>query len=79
MVSVGTWSHPNRFAYSRSELPRLPETFLEAFDLLNKSEEAMRLLPRETVAAYLSILKVERNIVVTSASDWERDRYMGAV
>lgn len=66
-------------AYARTELSRLPETFLEAFDLLSKSDEAMRLLPRETVAAYLSILRIERNVVVTSASDWERDRYMGAV
>lgn len=66
-------------AYARTELPRLPETFLEAFDLLDKSGEAMRLLPQETVTAYLSVLRVERNVVVTSASDWERARYMGAV
>jgi glutamine synthetase len=66
-------------AYSRTELPRLPETFLEAFDLLNRGVEAARLLPKETVAAYLTMLRAERNVVVTSASDWERDRYMGAV
>lgn len=66
-------------AYARTELPRLPETFLEAFDLLAKSRDAMRLLPEETVTAYLAVLRVERNVVVTSASDWERARYMGAV
>lgn len=66
-------------AYSRTELPRLPETFLEAFDLLHKSGEAVRLLPKETVVSYLTILRAERDVLVTSASDWERNRYLGAV
>lgn len=71
--------HVRGNAYARTDLPRLPETFLEAFDLLRDSGEAVRLLPKETVAAYLGTLRAERDVVVTSASDWERDRYMGAV
>ena len=66
-------------AYSHTELPRLPETFLEAFDYLQGSEEALRLLPKETVTAYIDILREERTLAITSASDWERNRYMGRV
>jgi glutamine synthetase len=58
-----------------AEAPRLPRTFLEAYELLDRSAGARQLLGAELVDAYLAALAPEVEIFVTSASDWERRRY----
>lgn len=57
------------------DLPTLPRTFVEAHDRLRDSALAERLLPGELVAAYLEMLVPEVELSITSASDWERERY----
>jgi glutamine synthetase len=57
------------------DLPRLPRTFLEAYELLDAGEAARRLLGGEIVDLYLRTLAPEIEVFLTSASDWERSRY----
>lgn len=63
-------------AYEQN-LPQLPRTFVEAFDALRGSELAARLLPARLLDAYLEALAPELELVITSAADWERERYGG--
>jgi glutamine synthetase len=57
------------------DLPRLPRTFLEAYELFRESEVARDLLGADIVDAYLETLAPEIDVHLTSASDWERSRY----
>lgn len=57
------------------DLPTLPRTFVEAYDLLRDSELAARLLPAGLIDAYLTALAPEVDAAITYSSDWERDRY----
>lgn len=66
-------------AYADLSLPRVPRTFVEAFELFAADPEVRRLLPAETVEAYVNALTPEFETCVTSPADWERERYMGAV
>lgn len=65
-------------AYERADLEEVPKTFLEAFDLM-QAGVAGKLLGEETVMAYLDVLREERTVVLTSSSDWERQRYMSSM
>ena len=66
-------------AYARDDLPSLPRSFLEAFTLLNESAAARDVLGDETIASYLEVLRRERDVLLRSATDWERDRYLASV
>lgn len=66
-------------AYARNDLPELPRSFLQAFELLDGSAAARSALGEETIASYLGVLQRERTVLLRSASDWERDRYLFAV
>jgi glutamine synthetase len=57
------------------DLPTLPRTFVEAFDRLEGSESARRLLPRPLLEAYMAALRPEMDLAITSSADWERRRY----
>lgn len=57
------------------DLERLPVTFLEAYDLFQASSAARALLGEATVDAYLAALAPEVEVMITSAADWERQRY----
>jgi glutamine synthetase len=61
-------------AYAQ-DLPPLPRTFLEAYDRLQGSELARRLLPAPLLAAYLAVLAPEIEALMVSSADWERARY----
>jgi glutamine synthetase len=61
-------------AYAQ-DLPALPRTFVEAYERLQGSELAARLLPRELLAAYLEVLAPEVELAILSSADWERERY----
>lgn len=61
-------------AYAQ-DLPQLPRTFLEAFERLEVSELAARLLPPELLDAYLLALRPEIEVLICSSADWERARY----
>jgi glutamine synthetase len=63
-------------AYARDDIPELPRSFLQAYELLDGSAAARAALGEETVASYLGVLQRERDILLRSASDWERDRYL---
>jgi glutamine synthetase len=65
-------------AYGRDDLELVPTTFLEAFDRL-EGGVAGELLGKETVQAYLAVLREERTVLLTSSSDWERERYMSSM
>lgn len=62
-------------AYERDDLPALPRTFVEAYDALQGSELAARLLPRPLLDSYLAALAPELELAIVCSSDWERDRY----
>jgi glutamine synthetase len=66
-------------AYARTDLPSLPRTFLDAFELLSDSEHARTLLGPETHAAYLTVLDRERDFLLRTPTDWERERYLASV
>ena len=66
-------------AYARDDLPSLPRSFLEAFNLMEESAAARDALGDETIASYLEVLRRERDMLLRSATDWERDRYMASV
>ena len=66
-------------SYSREDIPRLPRTFLEAFDLLATSAAARSCIGEETVMSYLEILGREREILLRTATDWERTRYLSSI
>jgi glutamine synthetase len=57
------------------DLPKLPRTFIEAYELFEASEAARGLLGADIVEAYLKTLAPEIDVFLTSASDWERSRY----
>jgi glutamine synthetase len=66
-------------SYSREDLPTLPRTFLEAYDQLATSAAAKSCIGQETVASYLEILGREREVLLHTAADWERARYLSSV
>lgn len=66
-------------AYAHPGPPPLPVTFLEAFSLLEGDAAARALVGSETTDAYLRALAAERDLVIASSADWERDRYLGHV
>jgi glutamine synthetase len=75
------WSPPDPVtgnAYTRADLPLLPESFPEAVDLLASSDLARTALG-PVIDALLGVLRPERAVLVTSSTDWERDRYMSVV
>lgn len=75
------WSPPDPVtgnAYTRTDLPLLPESFPEAVDLLASSDLAHAALG-PVIDALLRVLRPERTVLVTSSTDWERDRYMSVV
>ncbi len=61
-------------AYAQ-DLPVLPRTYLEAYESLQRSELASRLIPAPLLEAYLSVLEPELELSIVSAADWERERY----
>jgi len=63
-------------AYATPGLDTLPFTFFEAYDRLSSSDAARRLVGEETVEAYLAVLRAERDVLLSSSADWERERYM---
>jgi glutamine synthetase len=65
-------------AYERDDLELVPRSFLEAFDRF-EGGVAGELLGKETVRAYLDVLGEERTVLLTSSSDWERQRYMSSM
>ena len=65
-------------AYDRADLEPVPKTFLEAFDLMDAGRAAT-LLGKETVRAYLDVLREERTVLLLSSTDWERQRYMSSM
>lgn len=75
------WTPPDPVtgnAYTRTDLPLLPESFPEALDLLASSDLARTALGPVT-DALLGVLRPERTVLITSSADWERDRYMSVV
>jgi glutamine synthetase len=66
-------------AYARKDLPELPRTFLNAYDLLDGSEAARAALGGETIGSYLGILGREREVQLRTAPEWERARYLSSV
>src|SRR5712692_5593137 len=54
-------------AYARVDLPELPRTFLDAYDLLDRSEAARAALGRETIGSHLGILGREREVLLRTA------------
>lgn len=66
-------------AYARTDLERLPRSYLDAFDRLERSTAIRAALGGETVAAYLQVLAPERDLLLASSTDWERARYLMAV
>ena len=66
-------------AYVREDLPELPRTFLNAYELLDGSEAARVGLGRDTIGAYLGVLGREREVVLRTAPEWERARYLSSV
>jgi glutamine synthetase len=65
-------------AYERVGLPRVPRTFLEAFELM-RDGTARGLLGSATIDAYLGVLEPELSVWLTSSSDWERERYLSSM
>jgi glutamine synthetase len=65
-------------AYARHDLPMLPRSFREAYDLLRHGRAKDHLGPA-TVEAFLEVLEPELEIAIVSVADWERDRYMASV
>lgn len=63
-------------AYKRTDLERLPRTFLESYEALQDSAAARELLGVQTVEAYLRALEPEIEALLGSCPQWERDRYM---
>lgn len=57
------------------DLPTLPRTYLEAYERLQGSELARRLIPSTMLETYLAVLAEEVELSITSAADWERERY----
>ena len=66
-------------AYAQTGLALLPVTFLEAFSLLEADPVARALVGAATAGAYLRALAPERELVIASSADWERERYLGHV
>ena len=66
-------------AYARKDLPELPRTFLNAYDLLDGSEAARAALGGETIGSYLGILGREREVQLRTVPEWERARYLSSV
>jgi glutamine synthetase len=66
-------------AYARDDLPSLPRSFLEAFTLLDESAAARDFLGEETIESYVDVLRREGDVLLRSATDWERDRYLASV
>jgi glutamine synthetase len=78
---AGGWAPPDPVtgnAYTRDDLPALPDSFPVALELLAGSELAHAALG-PVVDELLTVLRPERSVLITSSSDWERDRYMSAV
>ena len=78
---AGRWSPPDAVtgnAYTRADLPLLPESFPEALDLLASSELARTALG-PVIDVLLELLRPERTVLIASSADWERDRYMSVV
>lgn len=57
------------------DLPVLPRTYIEAYEALQRSELAARLIPEPILETYLQILEPELELSITSSSEWERERY----
>lgn len=65
-------------AYVRTDLPLLPESFIDALDLLQGSALAKESLG-PVLAELLAVLEPERELLIASSTDWERDRYLSIV
>lgn len=61
--------------YAMPDLPLIPRTFLEAYDLFRESELIARVVPAALRDAYLAALEPEVEQVVVRSADWERERY----
>jgi len=83
-IASGLWGIENRveppaeFAgniYEAQSLLRVPQTFQEAIDLMEKDEIAHELLGQDVINHYCHFFRKENEAYSIEVSDWERKRY----